>query len=177
MYPSRPLALAVIFAGAVAACSSSSNSGSSATPDAGAAVDGSTSGDGGASSVKALGQPCVVAMSGADCPTTEYGCLSFGATATMGICSLKCVSAGAITTDAQGEIPLTAAQEATCTGAFAGTVGTAACAVVLSTVPAENPLIANKMYTVDIACGIVCGTGNTCPSGLTCSTADGLCEP
>jgi hypothetical protein len=42
----------------------------------------------------------------------------------------------------------------------------------------DNPLQANKLYTgIALGCVILCGAGNTCPTGLTCNASVGLCFP
>jgi hypothetical protein len=38
------------------------------------------------------------------------------------------------------------------------------------------PLKPSTNYTYDAACGIGCGTGNSCPSGWTCDTASLICK-
>jgi len=156
---SRCLATFVV---AVAACGGGSHS---STPDAAA------------DTLTGLGQTCVVGMGATDCPATAPGCVRFSTTATTGICSQKCAQAETVTTDAQGAIPVTAAQLAVCSGVFSGSVGTPACNAVVVATPADNPLKPNTKYLVDIACTITCGTGNVCPGSLTCNTSAGTCEP
>jgi hypothetical protein len=134
-----------------------------------------------AAGLMGLGQPCVVAMQGADCPTTANGCLSFAQGATMGICTKICVNSATFMTNAQSQPgPLTpdpATQNAMCTAIYTGTVGTAVCAVPVNRMPA-GALGPNMTYTVAVTCGIQCGSGNACPSGLTCNAQLGnLCTP
>jgi hypothetical protein len=134
-----------------------------------------------------LGQACVVAMQGADCPSTTDGCLSYTQGATMGICTKICIPNGTFSTDAQSAptnvqpADFDAAGGATCTGAYTGTVGTAICDAIVNVMPAP-PLQPNTNYTFLAACSIECGAGNTCPSGLTCvpgQTAElpSICQP
>jgi len=70
-----------------------------------------------------------------------------------------------------------APNQGACTAAFTASVGTPACALLLGGYqPADNPMMANKAYTmITIECAISCGTGNTCPTGLTCQM--GGCFP
>ncbi len=123
-----------------------------------------------------LGQRCSASM---PCPTSAPNCLST-AGATVGFCSQVCVTGGSATSSATGTLPLAsitpAPNNAACTAAFSGTVGTAICALRTAITPNDNPLVANKAYTgIELHCAIACGTGNTCPTGLTCSM--GGCFP
>lgn len=130
-----------------------------------------------------LGQRCVPSMGGADCPTTVPVCLSMGAGAAVGFCSALCVDGGAGMTDAMGALQLTAItpapNTAACTSAYmGGAMGTPACNALLATTPAHNPLMASTNYTaIRIACIVRCGTGNTCPTGLSCNTTAMACLP
>ncbi len=144
------------------------------SPSADAGIDGSTA-------LTGLGQPCVAAMQGADCPANANGCLTFTANATMGVCTKVCVQSATFMTNAQNQPgPLTpdpAAQNAMCTAIYTGTVGTAVCAVPVNRTP-TGALAPNTTYTVVVTCGIQCGTGNTCPGNLTCNTGLGnICTP
>ncbi len=128
-----------------------------------------------------LGQRCVPAMMGADCPASANGCLS-AAGETTGICTKACVaSATFMTNGATPPVPgpLTpdpSAQNGMCTAIFTGDVGTASCNTPVNLMPAHNPLMANTTYTVLVACGITCGAGNACPGDLTCDTTTMSCN-
>jgi hypothetical protein len=159
--------------------------GSGKTPDAAVQVDAAIDAP---ASITGIGQPCVVAMQGADCPAGTDGCLS-GGTATMGICTKLCVGPtppGTFKTDAQAAIPIPpaagapapdpATKNSVCSGAYTGTVGTSACDTFVNVMPAP-PLVANTNYTFLAACTVTCGAGNTCPSPLTCNATDMSCNP
>ena len=165
----RPSLLFVFVASlAVIACG---DDGGSTQPDAQQQMDAMPG------TLMGLGQKCVVAMAGADCPANAPGCLSFGGGAAMGICTPRCVNNGTMMTNAQSQImtvtpdPFGPAQAGVCTAAFTGTVGTAACTNLIGGfMPPHNPLQANTQYTmVRFVCGIACAAGNTCPGGLTCT--------
>src|SRR5262245_28674825 len=70
--------------------------GSSGTPDAKVFMDAPTP-----AALMGLGQRCVAAMQGADCPASANGCLTFAAGATMGICTKACQPNTMFTTNAQ----------------------------------------------------------------------------
>ncbi len=127
-----------------------------------------------------LGQLCQPSMQGADCPQNAPGCLTFAAGATMGICTNICVQSATFMTNAQSQPgPLTpdpSTQNAVCTGIYTGSVGTAACSVPVNQQPA-GALQPNTNYTVAVVCGIQCGAGNACPTGLTCNTQLNTCAP
>ncbi|MBA3393591.1 MAG: hypothetical protein H0T89_13160 [Deltaproteobacteria bacterium] len=126
-----------------------------------------------------LGQKCVPAMMGADCPANADVCVSVTAGG-AGFCTPLCVANGSGMTNAQGQFTTVtpAPNTATCTGAYTGTVGMAACLALLSYTPMDMPLMASKNYTgINIACVIRCGAGNTCDTGLTCNTTFGACLP
>jgi hypothetical protein len=77
-------------------------------------------------------------------------------------------------TDAMAKIttitpdPAGAGPTGLCTAAFSGTVGTAVCATIISGyMPADNPLQANKTYTmVSMACVVACSSTGACPGAL-----------
>jgi len=139
-----------------------------------AAVDGASSPDASpdAATLTGLGQACVPAMQGADCPASAPGCLSSQGAAT-GFCTKLCVQTVTFMTDAQNQpgpfTPDPATQDAMCTAIFTGAVGTAECSVPVNITPAL-PLQPNTNYTASFACGIACGAGNACPGSLTCNT-------
>ncbi|MDQ3367942.1 MAG: hypothetical protein M3680_21160 [Myxococcota bacterium] len=175
----RTLGLLVILASfAVTGCSD--DGGSTPTPDAAIVVDASPDAP---AALAGLGQTCVLSMMGADCPTNAPGCLGpFVMGGTVGICTNVCVSDGTFRTNAQS-VPenvmpsdLTS-QNAMCAGIYTGGAsGTAACNIIFGRMP-TGALMANTNYTFQMACGIACGTGNTCPSSLTCNTTSMRCEP
>jgi len=129
-----------------------------------------------------LGQRCVPAMQGADCPANANGCLSFMPGATVGICTKLCVGPppGTFTTNAQSQPgalnPAPATQNAMCPPIYTGTIGTAECNTLVNVMPA-GALQPNTNYTFLAVCGIKCGAGNTCPAGLTCNAVAQACQP
>jgi len=129
-----------------------------------------------------LGKKCTTP---ADCPANAPECVGLSQT-TNAWCTPKCLTGGAGTTNGNGALPLSGVTPApsttVCPAAFTGTPvtgGNPVCALILATVPADNPLVANKAYTgIDLGCVVACGTGNTCPMGMTCNTAvGGACLP
>jgi hypothetical protein len=142
------------------------------TPDAEPEPDGGpVSGEGG------LGQTCNQTT---PCPADAPICTIASASATTGMCTALCAEDYAFTTDAAGNVPLPpAGSNAACAAIFEGTAGTAACATFLTTSfqpPLTGPRpAASTAYTADVMCGIRCGTGNACPSGLRCTNQ--FCQP
>ncbi len=135
-----------------------------------------------------LGQRCVPSMGGADCPG-DLGCLGPSTSTTNnGMCTTQCAMNVMFTTNAQGgvppqgmtgaETPNPAASNGTCTAAYTGGIGTAACnsPFGLTPAPSGGMLAPNTTYTVQYACGINCGANNTCPTGLTCNTTIMQCR-
>ena len=171
---SRLFILSIVVGSALAACSSSGGGGGG-----GAGADAPKQIDAPAidapAGLSGLGQLCVPAMMNADCPANAPLCIGLaGGTATY--CTPKCLSGGTGTTNAQGQFTTTtpAPMTATCTAAFSGTVGTAACGVLLAFVPMDASLMPNKAYTgIDIGCAIKCSAAGTCPTGFTASGAAG----
>jgi len=132
----------------------------------------------GPGATQGLGQLCGTGMPA--CPSTAPDCLTT-ANATVGFCSAECVTNGTGTTNAQGQLVpamiTPAPNQAACTSAFSASVGTPVCALILGGYqPPDNPMMASKQYTmITLECAIACGTGNTCPTGLTCN--QGGCFP
>lgn len=137
-----------------------------------------------------LGKTCVLAMGGADCPMTgANGCLGpFVMGGTMGFCTAVCVNNGTFMTGADSKVIPTSvmpadltAQNATCAGLYVGPTGfSGSCTlgsggILFNRMPTGN-LMANMNYTFQIACGIGCGAGNTCPTGMTCETTSLFCK-
>jgi hypothetical protein len=164
----------------LAACGGGDDGGSGEidAPSIDAVGTGVDAGPDAAAGLTGLGQLCVGAMGGADCPSTANGCLTFGGA--MGICTKACVASAMFTTNAQSQpgplSPDPATQDAMCTAIYTGTVGTAACAIPANQMP-SGALMPNTTYTVVVACGIRCGANNACPSGLTCNAQSMLCTP
>jgi hypothetical protein len=127
-----------------------------------------------------LGQSCSQEN---PCPTNAPVCIQLGLPGggtTNAFCTAICLENGTGMTNAQGQFAAgsitPAPNDAPCAAAFTGTVGTPACAVITSTTPMHNPLMANTQYTqIAAGCAIVCGAGNACPNGTTCT--GGLCTP
>lgn len=171
----------MLAASAVVACG---GNGGSTSPDAKVFMDAPMPDAPGGGELTGLGKKCVPAMQGADCPQGTDGCLTFGAGATMGMCTKLCVGptpAGTFMTNAQAQIgtinPDPATRNSICSAAYTGTIGTSICGSLVNVMPADNPLQANKNYTFLAACTIQCGAGNTCPTGYTCNAAAMRCQP
>ncbi len=127
--------------------------------------------------LKGLGQKCNAAM---PC-TAPATCLS-APNAAFGFCSTPCHPQAGFMTDANKQIvgasvTITPADDAACVATYSGgPAASASCFLPLNVVPAP-PLAANTAYKFDAFCQIDCGTGNTCPTGLTCNTAARICAP
>ncbi len=124
-----------------------------------------------------LGQKCDPAMMNADCPANAKTCIGLaGGTATY--CTPDCLTNGTATTNAQGQITTTtpAPSATACSGAFTGTVGSAACGVILAYTPMDANLMPNKTYTgIQLGCVIRCSATMTCPTGFTASGTGMAC--
>ena len=165
--------VAVIATLAIAGCSDSKKNPAVDAPPGN--IDAPSSHDAPPAALMGLGQKCVPAMQGADCPTTANGCL-VAPNAPMGFCTKLCLAQGTFMTNAQGAPgapnPDPTAQSSMCTAIYTGSIGTATCDAFVNLMPmATNPLHPNTSYTFAAACQITCGAGSTCPAGFTCSTA------
>jgi hypothetical protein len=123
-----------------------------------------------------LGQKCGQGLPA--CPSNASQCLSLPG-ATSGFCSAVCLTGATGMTNAMSQFtslsPLP--NDATCTGAYSGTVGTAGCGLLLTLTPMEQPM-ANKSYTnISMACGISCGPNDACPFGTACNSTFKICLP
>ncbi len=185
--------LAIVLAsaslGVVVACGSSGGGGGTSTADAPGthAIDapGTHAIDAPASAeLTGLGQKCGSGLPA--CPTNASDCI--GAAGGPSFCSPICLTGGVGTTDGSGNFPQTgsgalvpAPNDATCTGAFTGSAGTALCGALLAYSPMDAALANNKKYTgVQFDCLVVCGTGSgsgACPATMTCDTTSGICNP
>jgi len=122
-----------------------------------------------------LGQSCDPAMMDADCPANAPSCIGL-AGGTKTYCTPLCLTNGSATTDGTGQITTTtpAPTPATCTGAYTGAIGTAACGVILTYTPMDATLMPNKAYTgISLGCAIRCSAAGTCPTGFAASGAAG----
>jgi hypothetical protein len=137
------------------------------------------------SALTGLGQRCVVAMQGADCPTNAPGCLSYVQGAAMGVCTNICVMDGTFMTNAQSQpdpasfMPNPTTRDSVCQGIYTGDAsGVPSCSALTARTP-TGALGPNMTYTFSLACEISCGAGNTCPGGLTCNTDPNImaCTP
>ncbi len=165
-----------------AGCGSSGNGNN--TPDA----NGGGGGDGGGGNADAapsadapnatdymgLGEACT---SAATCPTfpSAAQCLTSQG-ATVGLCSFECATDEKVTTDANGNLQVSAIPQADhtkCSDAYTGDGGVAVCGLIT----AENPMTpgANAQVTISASCAVFCdSTGaKECPDGTTCQ--GGLC--
>jgi hypothetical protein len=118
-----------------------------------------------------LGQKCDM---NAPCPT-GMDCISLGLPSgpSPSYCTPHCLDNGTGTTNGSGQLTSTtpAPNNAACTGGYMGSVGTPQCGVILSYTPMDKPMMANKQYTaIALGCIIQCGTGNMCPTGMTCTS-------
>ena len=131
-----------------------------------------------AAATTGLGQGCGTGMPA--CPTTAPTCLTTSSTA-PGFCSAVCHAGATVMTDAQGNfgaLSTTPADDSKCTAIFTGTAGAPKCDIPVNLTPTPtNPIQKSTTFTFDAYCGINCGTGNTCPTGLTCNTQAMVCEP
>jgi hypothetical protein len=165
----------------LAACGGSS----SKNPDA-ATHDSKTFQDAPAGTLVGLGQKCTTPS---QCPANAPDCVGIalsGGTASTQWCTPHCDDAAAAKTDASGNFPNSAGgytpapDPSKCGAAYTGgTVGQPACGLLLGWTPMDNPPKPNKNYTgISIGCVVACGTGNACPTGMTCNTSAGnLCLP
>jgi len=120
-----------------------------------------------------LGKTC---NAPADCAPPTQGCL--GPAGAAGICSGICKDDYMVTTDASGGVPLPDAADAshaTCAAMFSGSVGVPVCAIITAATPADNPLMANTAYSLQLACALAADNG-ACPANLT-ADAQGFCQP
>jgi hypothetical protein len=133
-----------------------------------------------------LGQACVPAMEGRDCPANTPACLS-GQGDTLGICTNLCINNGTFMTNAESQP--TNIQPAdfstgnpTCEAIYTGgPSGIPSCSAIANVMP-TGAFTPNTNYTFIVACQVECGTGDSCPAGLTCevSTTMGIpstCKP
>lgn len=126
-----------------------------------------------------LGQKCDQAS---PCPT-GMDCIALGLASGSSptFCTPHCLDDGTATTNAMSQFPnngfTPAPDPAKCTAAYSGgAVGMPACGVILAYTPMDNPLMANKQYTmIDLGCVVLCSTGNMCPAGTTATTAGSNC--
>lgn len=130
------------------------------------------------SGLSGLGQSC--GQGGGTCPANAPVCLTAPGS-TAGFCSAECLTGGTFMTNAQGQIasanPNPMTMDGMCASIYTGGAeGSPRCIFVTTFQPMDNPLQPNKNYTnATWTCGILCGAGNTCPTGLTCR--QGACTP
>lgn len=177
MHMSRLFVMSCLLGSALVACGDDGGK-TGGNVDAPKQIDAAIDAPGGGNAPTGLGKKCTQPT---DCPASASECIGL-AMGTNSYCTPKCVTGGTGMTNAMGSLPLNAVNpppnNAACTSAFTGTtvVGTPACVVILSTTPADNPLMANKQYTqIELGCVVVCGTGNTCPMGMTAKTLGSAC--
>ena len=182
------LVVGVASFGTIFACGGNGNGGGGGgMPDAAgmhpdAPGSGGSDAGGSASGLTGLGHAC---GSAADCAGqgSANGCLTYGAGAAKGICTELCLGSGSFMTNGSGqpgaETPNPTMNNATCAAIYSGSAGTASCSAIVNLMPApvNNQLAPNTTYTFAAACEIACGTGNTCPAGLTCNTQTMVCTP
>lgn len=123
-----------------------------------------------------LGQVC-----GLDqdvCPAETPRCLITETGGFNGFCSKTCIETGTFSTTTESKPqnitpPLSSGNDG-CAALYSGSIGTAACAVTFSVMPAL-PLEPNTSYMFKAGCAIKCGAANECPAELTCNTQLGVC--
>ena len=164
------------------ACGSSSTNHTDArgtgSPDA---ASGTGTPDAAQAGLVGLGQKCTTPS---DCPASAPECITLKQGGTH-YCTPHCLDNGTGTTNGSAQftgsgtgaltpLPMDSLCAAQYTGPMASS---AACDVILSTTPADNPLKANTKYTaVVFGCSIDCST-NACPTGTTCDATQKICYP
>lgn len=132
-----------------------------------------------APAVQKLGKVCNATMT---CPAEAPDCITVGAGATSGFCSILCHANAQFMTNAATPPGIASstnltADNALCTAQFVGPGGVASCFLPVGRTPA-GALQPNTTYTFQAYCAIQCGTGTpACPTGLTCDTGTMLCKP
>ena len=175
MHMSRLFVMSCFLGSALVACGDDGGGGGGGMPDAAKQIDAPPTPDA-PMGLTGLGQRCDPAMMNADCPAAAPTCIGLqGGSATY--CTPHCLMNGTATTNAQGQITSTmpAPNAMACTSNFSGTVGSAACGVILSYMPMDMTLQPNKMYTqIVLGCVIRCGAAGDCPTGFTASGPAGM---
>ncbi|HEY5922483.1 MAG TPA: hypothetical protein VIV11_12465 [Kofleriaceae bacterium] len=129
-----------------------------------------------------LGQKCGSGQPA--CPSNAPDCIALGiggGMASTSYCTPHCLDDGTGMTGSNGQFSSTAFTPAPdptkCTGAYTGgSVGMPACGVLLAYTPMDNPLVANKNYTmIDLGCVVLCSTGMGCPTGTTAQMVQTTC--
>jgi hypothetical protein len=180
------LVLAACLAAVAVACGGGS---SKTNPDAKVTKDGSNTpldGSGSGSGVTGLGQACGSNLPA--CPSSASMCVAIAISSTASstsFCTPTCDTGATATTNGSGQFPgsasgyTPAANPADCTSAYSGgSAATPECGLVLAYTPMTEPPADNTQYTgISLGCVVVCGTGNTCPTGMTCNTTVGACFP
>jgi hypothetical protein len=179
LFVSSALLVAALTVTSIVACGGDDDGGGGGTPDAKVFMDApkvfmdAPPGQG----LTGLGQKCDQAS---PCPTgMDCISLSLGGGASPSYCTPHCLDDGTGTTNAQAQLTSTtpAPDPAKCTAAYSGgAVGMPTCGLILAYEPMDNPLMANKQYTmIDLGCVIICSTGMMCPAGTTATTAGSNC--
>jgi hypothetical protein len=134
--------------------------------------------------VMGLGQKCGSNLPA--CPANAPDCiaLAVGSGASPTYCTPHCLDNGTGMTDAQGKFIsssfMPAPDPTKCSGAFTGSVGSAACGVLLKYNPMDIPPKAGSAYNmINLGCVVICGSGSACPMGMSCTMtgAGPLCFP
>ncbi len=173
----RLIIMSVLFGSALLACGDDGGKGGGGGADAPKAFLDAPVPQDAPAGLTGLGQKCDPAMNNADCPANAKTCIGLqGGTATY--CTPDCLTNGTATTNAQGQITTTTPAPSTtaCSGAFSGTVGGAACGVILAYTPMDATLMPNKTYTgIQLGCVITCSAAGACPTGFTASGTGAQC--
>ena len=175
MQMSRLFVMSVIFGSALAACGDDGGKGGGA--DAPKQIDApAATPDAPGGTITGLGQKCVPAMMGADCPAEAPVCAGFTGTPTY--CTPRCVNAGTATGAANNQFTgiMPAPSNAICMGAYHATIGMPQCAGILNNyMPADNPVVVGKAYTnINMTCAVLC-SNNACPPGMAVNNSLGVC--
>jgi len=187
MGKSRLVSSCLVIATGIAATvfSCGDDGGGGGNPDAKVFMDGKVFMDApGGGGLMGLGQKC--GSNQPACPANAPDCiaLAIGSSASTSYCTPHCLDDGSAKTDPQGKLTgsafMPAPDPSKCTNAFMGSIGSAACGVLLAYNPMDNPLKPSTNYNmIDLGCVVICGAGSACPTGMNCqmTNSGALCFP
>jgi len=174
MHMSRLFLMSCLLGSALVACGDDGGGGGG-MPDAPKTPDAAI--DAPAATLTGLGQKCVPAMMGADCPASAPVCAGFTGTPTY--CTPRCVTNGTATGGMNGQFTniQPAPSDALCAAGYsAGAMGMPVCAAVLNNyMPADATPVMGKAYTnINMTCAVLC-VSNACPPGMSTNNSLGVC--